>query len=111
MRSNLPLASSRNRAAIGALASATTVAGIGAGAAVLSAGTAALSAGAVAPGASTSSPPVAATGGVASASVTPCTAAAKPVTARQETTLKAITLTTRRLAGAAVLFVSISDSP
>ena len=115
MRSNLPLASSRNSAAIGVLPSATTGAGIGAGAAVLSAGTAALSAGAVALGAGTSSPPVAVTGWVAGTSVKPCTAAAKPVTARQVTTLiKAMVLAARQLARsamAAVLFVSISDSP
>ncbi len=115
MRSNLPLASSRNSATIGALASATTGAGIGAGAAVLSAGTAPLSAGAVTLRAGTSSPPTAVTGWVAGASVKPCTAAAKPVTATQVTTLiKAMILAARRLARsptAAVLFMSISDTP
>ena len=114
MRSNLPLASSRNSAAIGALASVTTGARIGAGAAVLSAGAAPLSAGAFALRAATSSPP-AAIGWVAGASVKPCTAAAKPVTATQVTTLiKATIFAARRLARsptAAVLFVSISDTP
>jgi hypothetical protein len=72
-------------------------------------------AGAVRLRAGTSSPPVTVTGRVFGASVKPCTAAAKPVTATQVTTLiNVMVLAARRLAcspTAAMLFVSISDTP